>query len=226
MRPRSPAALTTGGLSAQSGIATGATVSGGPGSISITNQAPTLLQIGAINTWGPIGAAGGDVSLSSAGNVTSGAITAYGGALNAGTAAAGRAGGSVTIEGVDRNIAGVTAFGAAGSGLRLRRRRRRHRRAHGKRRHGEHGGPAQRPCGHLDLHRRSGGPGSGCRGRRRPRRRNDREPRRDLGHGHRQRRPAAPSSPRPRAARCRSPARSVPSAAPATRAVPAARAGR
>ena len=38
------------------------------------------------------------MTLTSAGNVTSGVISAFGGTLNAGTAAAGRAGGSVTIE--------------------------------------------------------------------------------------------------------------------------------
>jgi hypothetical protein len=46
-------------------------VSGAHGSIAVTNRAPTLLQTGAINTWGPAGAPGGDVSLVSAGNITS-----------------------------------------------------------------------------------------------------------------------------------------------------------
>ncbi|HEY2561955.1 MAG TPA: YDG domain-containing protein [Caldimonas sp.] len=105
--------LTTGALSAQTGAATGATISGARGSISVTNHAPTLLQVGAIGTWGTAGAAGGDVSLVSAGNVTSGVISTFGGTLNAGTASAGRAGGSVIIDGIDRSIPSITTFGGA-----------------------------------------------------------------------------------------------------------------
>src|SRR6185437_15757407 len=82
------------------------------GSITVTNHAPTLLQVAAVTTAGPAGAAAGSVSLVSAGNLTSGAISTQGGALNAGTAAAGRAGGAVFIGGVDRNIAQITTTGA------------------------------------------------------------------------------------------------------------------
>jgi len=108
-------ALTTGTLTARAGVARGAIVSGAAGGVNVTNRANTLLRTGAINTSGQAGGAGGNVALTSAGGVTvTSTIATSGGGLNAGTAAAGRNAGNVTIKGVNRSIAGaITASGGA-----------------------------------------------------------------------------------------------------------------
>ncbi|MEQ1773578.1 MAG: filamentous hemagglutinin N-terminal domain-containing protein, partial [Burkholderiales bacterium] len=110
--------VTTGTLAARAGAAVGATLSGLAGSVTVANMANALLQAGAIDTRGQAGGAGGNVSLVSVGNVTeSSTIQTSGGALNAGTTAAGRNAGSVTITGVNRSVTGaITASGAAGLG--------------------------------------------------------------------------------------------------------------
>ncbi len=108
-------AVTVTSLTARVGAANGATTSGAAGRLEVTNNAPTLLQVGAIDTSGQAGGSGGDVRLVSAGNVTaSSTIALGGGALAAGTIAAGRDAGSLTVQGVNRMLSGaVTASGTA-----------------------------------------------------------------------------------------------------------------
>ena len=106
--------VTPSSLTARVGAAKGATLSGAPGSVSVTNAAPTLLQPGAINTSGQAGGAGGNVTLVSAGAISASSISVGGGTLAAGLSAAGRDAGSVTLKGVNRTLSGaITASGGS-----------------------------------------------------------------------------------------------------------------
>jgi filamentous hemagglutinin family protein len=111
--------LTTGALAARTGNATGTGAGGTAGTITITDtDAAGTLTTGAINTSGGTSGQGGDVTLSSPGNVSvTGTITTSGAALGTGTTAAGRNAGNVTISGVNRSVTGlITASGGAGRG--------------------------------------------------------------------------------------------------------------
>ncbi|MDD5385024.1 MAG: filamentous hemagglutinin N-terminal domain-containing protein, partial [Gallionella sp.] len=109
-------AVSLGALTATPGAAFGTGTGGTAGSILVTNMATGFgLSTGAISTIGGTSAHGGNVILSSQGNVTvTGTIGTSGGAMGAGSLSAGRNAGNVTIKGVNRSVTGlITASGGA-----------------------------------------------------------------------------------------------------------------
>ena len=109
--------ITTTTLTARAGVATGTGAGGNVGSIALTNTAAGgNISTTTINTLGNNNSGGGDVLLSSQGNVTvNGTIgTSAGG--NTGLVA-GKKAGNITITGVNRSITGATsANGGIASG--------------------------------------------------------------------------------------------------------------
>ncbi len=110
--------ISTSTLSAIAGRAFGTGAAGSASSIAITNSAATgNVTTSTIRTTGGTNAHGGNVSVLSQANITTGTITASAGALGTGSVSAGRNAGTVALTaGGNITVSTIAATGSAGLG--------------------------------------------------------------------------------------------------------------